>query len=240
MEVTKDFFFRHENSILNEKWKVDLYYENSNAKTKKIELEKNIPIIEVVENGNFYSAIKLDVQNINNSIKSCILTGIDGAFVLYPKTKNSNEGQSIIIKNDSLILSLGFTLISINLKTLKVDWKIRPDSAEILEFYELENDILLRGEMGIHRIDFNGKVKWTFTARDIWINMNGKNEIKIHEKTIDLIDWDDNEYIIDFNGNLLEEKQKTIFRNVYLHKEPKLYLSLKFKKIFANLKNNWL
>jgi hypothetical protein len=72
-----------------------------------------------------------------------------------------------MIKNDSLILSLGFTLISINLRTLEINWKIRPDTAEIFEFYELESDILLRGEMGIHRVDFNGKVKWTFTARDI-------------------------------------------------------------------------
>jgi hypothetical protein len=238
MEVTKDIFFEHENSIENDKWKIDLSYESSSAKNKKIELNKNTKIIEVVENGNFYSAIKMDIKDNNGQTKSCILTGIDGAFILYPKTKNDNEGQSVMIKNDSLILSLGFTLISINLRTLEINWKIRPDTAEIFEFYELESDILLRGEMGIHRVDFNGKVKWTFTARDIWINMNGKGEVKINENNIDLCDWEDNEYSIDFNGNLLVEKQKMIYREVFFKKEPKLWLKLKFKELFHKRENN--
>ncbi|AOW19361.1 hypothetical protein [Urechidicola croceus] len=206
MEVTKDIFFEHETSILNDKWKIDLSYESSNAKSKKIELGGKIPIIEVVENGNFYSAIKIDVIEKNSSIKSLLLTGIDGAFILYPKTKNDNEGQSVIVKNDNLILSLGFTIISINLNSLKVNWKIRPDIAEIFEFYELENDILLRGEIGIHRIDFDGNIKWTFSARDIWINMDGKEEVKIEGNHIRLFDWESNEYLLDFNGEIIEDK----------------------------------
>jgi hypothetical protein len=206
MELTKDIFFEHEASILNDKWKVDLSYESSNAKRKKITLEKNIPIIEVVENGNFYSAIKLDIYYNDISTKSCLLIGIDGAFMLYPKTNNEHEGQSIIIKNHNLILSLGFTIISINLDSLKVNWKIRPDVTEIFEFYELENDILLRGEHGIHRIDFDGNIKWTFTARDIWINTDGKKEVSIENNKIRLFDWESNEYLLDFNGKLLEDK----------------------------------
>ena len=206
MEVIKDIFFEHETSILNNKWKVDLSYESSSAKSKKIELEKNIPIIEVVENGNFYSAIKLDIKFNDISTKSCILAGIDGAFILYPKSQGENEYQSVMINNDNLILSLGFTLLSIDLNTLKTNWKIRADSAEIFEFYELENDILLRGELGIHRIDFNGNIKWTFTARDIWVNTEGKKEVSIVNDKIRLFDWESNEYWLDFNGQILEDK----------------------------------
>jgi hypothetical protein len=209
MEVTKDIFFEHENSIVNDKWEINLSYESSSAKSKKIELNKSIKIIEIVENGNFYSAIKIDLKDNNGKTKSCILTGIDGAFILYPKTENNNEGQSIMIKNDNLILSLGFTLISINLKTLEVNWKSRPDSAEIFEFYELDNDIILRGELAIHRINIeNGESIWEFGGQDIWINMNGNEEVRINKNDISLCDWDDNKYLIDFNGIQLDFKPK--------------------------------
>ena len=205
MEVTKDIFFEHETSISNENWKVDLSYESSDAKNKKIDLNENIPIIQIA-NEDFYSVIRIDLTDKKGSIESCILSGIDGAFILYPKSKGENEYQSVLINNDNLILSLGFTLISIDLKTLNINWKIRPDVAEIFEFYELEDDILLRGELGIHRIDFKGNIKWTFSARDIWVNTDGKKEVKIEENAIRLFDWESNEYLIDFNGELIENK----------------------------------
>ncbi|SFU54112.1 hypothetical protein SAMN05216480_106151 [Pustulibacterium marinum] len=205
MELTKDIFFEHETSITDDNWKVDLSYESSNAKNKKIELSKNNPIIQIA-NEDFYSAIRIDVTNNNGSTKSCILSGIDGAFILYPKSAKENEGQSIIIKDDTIILSLGFTLICMNLNNLSINWKIRPDMAEIFEFYDLEKDLLLRGEIGIHRIDLNGNIKWTFSARDIWVNTEGKKEVKIENNAIRLFDWESNEYLIDFNGKIIEDK----------------------------------
>ena len=205
MEVTKDIFFEHETSISNDNWIVDLSYKNSNAKNKKIELIENIPIIQIT-NKDFYSAIRIDVTDKKGLIKSCVLSGIGGAFILYPKSKAENEYQSVLINNGNLILSLGFTLMSIDLKSLSVNWKIKPDIAEIFEFYELEKDILLRGEFGIHRIDLKGNIKWTFSARDIWVNMDGKKEVKIEKNAIRLFDWESNEYLIDFNGKLIEDK----------------------------------
>lgn len=205
MEVTKDIFYEHETSISDNNWKVDLSYESSNAKNKKIEVNENISIIQIANEG-FYSAIRIDVTDCKGSIKSCVLSGIDGAFILYPKSKGENEYQSVLINNDNLILSLGFTLMSIDLKNLSINWKIRPDVAEIFEFYELEMDILLRGELGIHRIDLKGNIKWTFSARDIWVNMDGKKEVKIEKNAIRLFDWESNEYLLDFNGKLIEDK----------------------------------
>ncbi|MVO07760.1 hypothetical protein GOQ30_01115 [Flavobacterium sp. TP390] len=203
--MTKDIFFEHETSISNENWKVDLSYESSNAKTKKLELNENIPIIQVTSE-NFYTAIKIDATDNKGSMKSCILSGIDGSFILFSKSKGENQYQSVLINNDNLILSLGFTLISIDLKTLNINWKIRPDVAEVFEFYEFEKDILLRGELGIHRIDLKGNIKWTFSARDIWVNTNGKKEVEIEKNAIRLFDWESNEYLIDFNGKIIEDK----------------------------------
>jgi hypothetical protein len=205
MEITKDIFYEHETSIVNDKWHIDLSYESSNAKNKKIKLKSNTKTIEVTENGELYSTIKVDVIDKENLTKNCVITGIDGSFILYSKSENQTEGQSVIIKGDHLILSIGFTLLSIDLTNLTLNWKIRPDIAEIFEFYELDNDILLRGEIGIHRIDIKGNIKWSFSARDIWINMHDKEEVKIESNGIRLFDWESNEYLIDFNGKIIED-----------------------------------
>ncbi len=184
-----------------------MFYENSNEKSKEIKLDKDIKIIPVAESGTFNSLIKINIEDKETNVeKSFILVGIDGAFILYPKSNKENEGQSIALKNDNLILSIGFTLISIDITNLSVNWKIRPDIAEIFEFYDFENDLLLRGEIGIHRIDLNGNIKWTFSARDIWVNMDGKEEVKIEDNGIRLMDFESNEYFINFDGQLLEDK----------------------------------
>jgi len=237
MDIDKNIFFKHKTSITDGNWKVDLFYENSDATNKEIDFEKAIEVIDITGNGDLYSAIKIDVFSKNTPKKSCILTGIDGGFILYGASEKESNGQTILINHDNLILSIGFTLISIDLQTFEINWKIRPDIAEIFEFYKLENHILLRGELGIHRIDFNGNIKWSFTARDIWVNMNGKEEVKINVNTIKLIDWDDNEYLIDYDGILLSEKQKINYREVDFKKEPKLWLKLKLKSLLKyNLK----
>jgi len=208
LKITEDIFYKHETSIKNEVWNVSLSYESSNAKELKIEKLKNIPIIEIVENGKFYSAIKIDVTNNQKKKKSCILTGIDGAFILYGSGEE-NDYQSVLINNNNILLSLGFSLVSIDLKTLKLNWKIRPDTAEIFEFYKYKNDIILRGELAIHRINIeSGKSIWEFGGRDIWINMDGKEEVNIENNGIRLFDFESNEYLIDFNGNLLEDKPR--------------------------------
>ena len=206
MDIDKNIFLQHKTSITDGNWNIDLSYEDSDAPNKEIDFEKSTEVIDITENGAFYSAIKIDVCSKNTPNKSCILTGIDGGFILDGTSDKESEGQSILINNDNLILSVGFTLISIDLQTLEINWKIIPDIAEIFEFYALENDMLLRGEIGIHRIDFNGNIKWTFTARDIWVNIDGKKEVKIEDNSIRLFDWESNEYLIDFNGKIIEDK----------------------------------
>ena len=116
------------------------------------------------------------------------------------KKENDENSQSVIIDNDNLILSLGYNFVSIDLVKLNLNWKLQPDMAEVFEFYDLENDYLLRGEVGIHRIKKSGQVKWTFSATDIWVNMEGRPEVEITENSIKLLDFNSDEYEIDFDG----------------------------------------
>lgn len=94
--------------------------------------------------------------------------------------------------------------VSIQTPTLEVNCSIEPNLNHIFEFYDLEGDILLRGEVQIHRIDLNGNIKWSYSGKDIWVDMDGKPEVTILESRIKLRDFNHDKYIIDFNGNTIQ------------------------------------
>lgn len=183
-------------TISSDKWSVGLYYEDWSCPVKTI---KNSGLgISLSEATKWSSTLKITLTD-NKLERNCILRGIEGSTYLY-KNNNNQKGQSVKIDGDNLILSLGRDFISMDLNKLKLNWRLRPDMAEVFEFYDLENDYLLRGEVGIHRIDKSGRVKWTFSASDIWVNLEGKPEVNVTDKTIKLLDFNSNEYEIDFDG----------------------------------------
>lgn len=193
--MTKNSYNIQELTISSNKWKVDLGYKGLNSLTKT---NVNDIVIELSKKGESGSVLKIDITD-EKSKRTCIVTGIQGGVYLY-KRECDNNSQSVKIENNNLILSLGLTFISIDLNEIVLNWKLEPDIAEVFEFYDLDNDYLLRGEVGIHRIDISGQVKWTFSATDIWVNMEGKAEVEIAKSSIKLLDFNSDHYEIDFNG----------------------------------------
>ena len=196
--MTKNSFDIQNLTISTDKWKADLYYESWNAPTKTIRKNESNFVIELSEKGEWDSTLKIDLGD-EKLKRTLIVTGIQGGAYLHKKSDDQN-GQSVKIDKNNLILSLGMNFISIDLNDLKLNWKLEPDMAEVFEFYDLENDYLLRGEVGIHRIDKTGKVKWTFLATDIWVNMEGRPEVEITDNSIKLLDFNSDQYEIDFDG----------------------------------------
>lgn len=201
----QEFNFNNQSlTISNEDWNVELLYESTFSDKKEIKDSENDKIIKLSEQRDWNSILKLTIRNKSGYLKTCLLKGIDGGSYLHKSDKTDNSQSVKLIDND-LIMSLGFTFLSLNIQNLEINWKIRPDMAEIFEFYDLEKDFLLRGELGIHRIDQNGNVKWSYSGRDIWVNIDGNDEVKIEKDQIHLVDFQSNEYKIDFDGNTLED-----------------------------------
>ncbi|OUR91198.1 hypothetical protein A9Q87_10970 [Flavobacteriales bacterium 34_180_T64] len=203
--------FDKQNLTINSgKWSVELDYENWHSDKKEIKPTQSDIIIELSEEGNWDSVLRLVISN-EDMQKTCLIKGIQGSSYLHLADEKGNS-QSVKIDDNNLIISLGFNFISLNLNQLTLNWNLKPDMAEVFEFYDFQNDYLLRGEVEIHRIDKKGQIKWSYGGRDIWVNMEGKPEVQIEENTIRLLDFDSNEYLIDFDGNTLEDNpiKKTI------------------------------
>ena len=186
---------------------IELKYERQFSENKDLVQKGYLQKIEITDTES--SNLGLRVFKDGNEINSVLIIGIIGGIWLFKET-GEDKGQTVKLSNGNLILSLGFNLVSIQIPTLQVNWNIVPDPAEIFEFYNLKDDILLRGELQIHRIDFNGEIKWSYGGTDIWVNIDGKQEITILEDKIKLVDFNHDEYVIDFDGNSISNKPSKI------------------------------
>lgn len=128
---------------------------------------------------------------------------VHGTAFLYTAS-NPKEGATVIAESDSLYISCGDTIYSFQIPRLKINWTYCPDQFELYEMYKLENDLLVRGELAIHRIDKSGNSIWRFGGRDIFVSMEGEEEVKVFDEFIILTDFNGDKYKIDYNGKIIE------------------------------------
>ena len=190
-------------TVESAKWKIELIYESSYSPQYIIANQTYDCKIEIGDEGEWTSRLALICAKNGELFKNCLISGINGGCYFHLSTMDDNS-QSVKLLDNELIISLGFTFASFDLNMMRLNWKIRPDMSEIFEFYDLEDDFLLRGELQIHRIDRNGNIKWSYGGRDIWVNPDGKEEVTIHKDKIELIDFESNRYLIDYNGKTIK------------------------------------
>lgn len=191
-------------NLENEVVSLELLYESYHNENKFLEAKQYDKRIKLIETEYAKSLLSITTKTKNDN-KTCLITEIEGGIYLHTATKTDNS-YSIKLENQILYCSLGFTFIAFDIFLQDIIWKTRPEIGEIFEFYDLEDDFLIRGELSIHRIEKNGKLKWSFRGRDIWVSIDGEKEVEILEERILLIDFEKNKYEIDFNGNLLLNK----------------------------------
>lgn len=113
--------------------------------------------------------------------------------------------NSFVIKNDSIYICCSDQVYSLNLLDLSVNWRKQCDHATCFQIYEFEDDFIIHGELQISRIDKQGKTKWNYSARDIFVSQDGKNEFEIIENRIEVIDWQGYKYVLNSDGEVLSE-----------------------------------
>ncbi len=78
----------------------------------------------------------------------------------------------------------------------------------------VEEDFIIYGELEIFRITKNGEIIWRFGGRDIWVSVDEKKPFNIESDKIRLFDFESNEYVIDFNGNQIEDNPRIIQKKI--------------------------
>ena len=142
---------------------------------------------------------KHGIRIIENEIEKCsaLLLESGGATGIYE--------NSFLIKNDRIYICCSDQIYSLNLADLSANWRNQYDIATCFGIYEFEEDFIVHGESQVSRIDKNGKTKWNFSARDIFVNPDGKTEFKIVKDRIELVDWEGYKYELNADGKILTE-----------------------------------
>jgi hypothetical protein len=131
---------------------------------------------------------------------------ISSALVCSDGLSTTVHSTSYFIKNDIIFLCCGKHLYALDIPTLQIKWFKELDPATCFEIYPFEDDFIIHGEITISRITALGEIKWEFSARDIFVNLNGHKEFEIINGQIKIIDFENYEYILDGNGKIISDR----------------------------------
>jgi hypothetical protein len=109
----------------------------------------------------------------------------------------------VLLDGNKLLICCCNTIFCLSVSDLELLWQTQADTITCFKIFKFESDYIVHGDLVISRIDNYGSIKWEFGGRDIWVSMGDKSEFTISSDFIQLFDFYDNEYIIDFNGELL-------------------------------------
>ena len=83
------------------------------------------------------------------------------------------------------------------------------DTFEPFGIYEIDNGYIVHSELEIYRITKDGNIVWSFSGNDIFTGLKEDYNyyISIENNVIKLRDFNDDFYILDFDGNLLDSSK---------------------------------
>jgi len=106
---------------------------------------------------------------------------------------------------EKLFVCGGNSVYALSLPMLTYDWHTEADGAACFELYMVKDSLIVRGEMNISKLSFNGQLLWQFSGRDIFVSPDGNDTFHLRDDYIEVTDWNHDTYRIDYDGNLLAD-----------------------------------
>lgn len=134
--------------------------------------------------------------------------GKSRSIILYCDYCGNYENCSVLCE-DRLVIVKFNVLYSFDLSTGKVIYKVIykefNDMAGAFAVYKTTAGYIIHGEAQIVMLDFDLNEKWSFGGVDIFATISDKEAFALLEDRIELYDFQDNHYVIDFDGKIIEE-----------------------------------
>ena len=142
------------------------------------------------------------IKKVKNEVSNAIICEVGGATGISKK--------SFIVEDDKIWILICNKIYCLKIPSLELHWQKEIDAFTNFSIYKLEKDFIIHGELEIFRITKEGDIIWRFGGRDIWVTIEGTNEITIETNTIRLFDFQSNEYVLDFDGNQIEDNPRIV------------------------------
>jgi len=128
-----------------------------------------------------------------------------GKVLLVADTYNVLNEKGILLDNDRLLIACGNEVFCILLPTLELLWHTQVDMATCFQIVAYQDDYITHGEVEIVRLNKQGKILWQFSGKDIFVSpIERIPAFKTTPQGIDLVDFNYEEYHIDYDGKLIK------------------------------------
>ena len=144
--------------------------------------------------------IGIKVSIGENLLNSAVIGSTGGASGIFE--------NSTIIEEDRILVCCSDDIFCLSIPDLTLLWKTNADRITCFEIFKCNNSYIIHGEINISRIDEDGKLLWQESGADIFTTYEGKDNFVVTETYIFALDWENNEYKFDFDGNLLKVEAK--------------------------------
>ena len=159
-------------------------------------LYKNPYQIEIRENEAHPPQLSVYLYQAEEEIKNVVLTGGGSVSSLWEK--------SALLDGDRLLIACGNEVFCILLPTLELLWHTQVDMATCFEIAPYQEDYITHGEVEISRLNKQGEILWQFSGKDIFVSpIERTPAFKTTPQGIDLVDFNYEEYHIDYEGKII-------------------------------------
>lgn len=138
-----------------------------------------------------------------------------GPFYTYDSDCAVLDGDVLTVLQDNRITEINVTDGSI-LRHIKFDC-----FGCNFAIYKVPKGYLIYGEIEILMLDFDFNKSWSFSGKDIFVSISGKEPFKLLDTSICLYDFEDNYYKLDLDGNLIEHIPSCIKEHSNISTPPK-------------------
>lgn len=106
-----------------------------------------------------------------------------------------------VLEKEMLVVLVDNYLVFYNVSERQFVNKIKViDLGTGLEIYPFDSGYVINSEVDIIKVNKLGKKEWTFSGRDIWVNLNGERPMKIIDDKLYLQDFNGYQYCVNKNG----------------------------------------
>jgi hypothetical protein len=117
------------------------------------------------------------------------------------------QEHTFAFDHNHLVICCGNKVFGLNFPELTLDWVIQPDPVACHQIFKISNGFIIHGEIWVRKINILGEVEWQHEFDDIIGDIKENPScFQIHNDTIEVHDFSDNVYMINFEGRLLEKK----------------------------------
>lgn len=146
------------------------------------------------KNEDLYSILHIKILNANSNDDLFLFCDFCGSF------------EHCTVLNEDKLYTIKFnTLYEIDVITKQIRFIDIDDLAGALGLYKVDDGLIVHGEMKIVKIDFDLDEIWCFYGADIFVTLQDKPSIVIHNDRIELLDFQNNHYVLSHNGKLIKE-----------------------------------